>query len=162
MPLLEATDEERITPKSILRYRSVGEDALLIAGPPVAQRASRARPVDVDDDVVEWKRGTGDMETQKIRTPPLAKRVTTATKSKALPQTPRPQAMPRPRKQRTRQVHPLLYLGLGMIAMLMLWMVLSTIFGWVTKISNNIHYGYPRTFQTEACVGHNQQTGSHS
>src|SRR5260370_32378417 len=117
MPLLEAT-EGRMTPKSIVRHRPTGLDTLLFAGAAVAQRASRPRPVDVDDDVVEWKRGTGDVETQKIHTPPVAKRVTTATKSKAIPQTPRPQAMPRARKQRTLQAHPLLSLGLGMIVML--------------------------------------------
>ena len=46
--------------------------------------------------------------------------------------------------------------------MLALWVVLSAIFWWVTKISDDLHYGYPRTFQTDAWVGHNEQTGSKS
>src|SRR5258708_34415849 len=103
MPMLEATDEERITPKSILRHRPVGEDALLFAGPPVAQRASRPRPVDVEGEVREWKRDTGGVETQKIRPPPLNKKTTKATKSKTLPQTPRPQRRPKRSNQGWRK-----------------------------------------------------------
>src|SRR5260370_4517631 len=161
MPILEASDEERITPKSIVRHRRTGLDALLFAGTPVAQRASRPRGGVVEDEVREWKRGTGDVETGTMRPPPVTRRTTTATKSKALPQTPRPQAMPT-RKQRTMQAHPLLYLGLGMIAMLALWVVLSAIFGWVTTMLDDLHYGRPRTFQTDAFVGHNEQPGSPS
>src|SRR5260370_10114277 len=162
MPMLEATDEQRITPKSILRHRPVGLDALLFAGTPVAQRASRPRGGVVEDEVREWKRGTGNVQTGAMRTPPVTRQTTTATKSKAIPQTPRPQAMLSPRKQRTIQAPPLLYLGLGMIAMLMLWVVLSAIFGWVTTMLDDLHYGRPRTFQTDAWVGHNEQTGSPS
>jgi hypothetical protein len=46
-----------------------------------------------------------------------------------------------------------------MIVMLLLWTVLSAIFGWVTTVLDDIHYGRPRTFQTDAWVGHNEQTG---
>jgi hypothetical protein len=43
--------------------------------------------------------------------------------------------------------------------MLLLWAVLSAVFAWVTTTLDDIHYGRPRTLQTDAWVGHNEQTG---
>jgi len=42
-----------------------------------------------------------------------------------------------------------------MIAMLALWLLGSNLVAWGTQTYNNIHYGYPRTFQIDAVVGHN-------
>jgi hypothetical protein len=41
-----------------------------------------------------------------------------------------------------------------MIAMLLLWTILSAIFAWVTIALDDLHYGRPRTFQMDAVVGH--------
>jgi hypothetical protein len=48
---------------------------------------------------------------------------------------------------------------MGMIVMLILWALLSMVFGWLTTLSDDLRYGRPRTFQTDAWVGHNEQTG---
>ena len=63
----------------------------------------------------------------------------------------------RPRKR----VHWFLPIGVGMIAMLALWLLGSNVVGWGTQIYNNIHYGYPRTYQVDAVVGHNHDSKAH-
>jgi hypothetical protein len=52
------------------------------------------------------------------------------------------------------RVHWLLPLGVGMIAMLILWEVGSVALSWGMNEYNNIVYGMPRTYQTNAVVGH--------
>ncbi len=71
------------------------------------------------------------------------------------PQTQRPRGR--------RHIHPLLYLGVGMIAMLALWSGLTMLGNWWTNHQNDSEYGRPRTFQTDAVVGHNDSptTPSH-
>lgn len=66
------------------------------------------------------------------------------------------------RKER-RSVHWMLYVGLGMIAILALWELGATALSWGTNEYNNIMYGYPRTSQIDAVVGHNDsiKTPSH-
>ncbi len=161
MPVLEATD--RIAPKSILRHRPIGESvpvgkrAGAIAGTqPIAQRASRPRLPDVDDEVVEWQRITPASATKQTQTG--GKRTTSAARSaKTLPRPFRPKITLA--KHTWPQAHPLLYLGLGMLAMLTLWMILSAAFGWFGTMLDDMRYGRPRTFQTDAWVGHNEQSG---
>ncbi|HZO74582.1 MAG TPA: hypothetical protein VFB60_20425 [Ktedonobacteraceae bacterium] len=161
MPVLEATD--RITPKSILRHRPIGESVPTgkrgetAAGPqPVAQRASRPRLPDVADEIAEWQRVTTGSVTKQ--TQPGGKRPAHAAKAPKTP--PRPL---RPKislsKQTWPQAHPLLYLGLGMLAMMTLWVTLSAAFGWFGTMLDDMRYGRPRTFQTDAWVGHNEQSG---
>jgi hypothetical protein len=60
------------------------------------------------------------------------------------------------------KAHPVLYLGLGMLTMLVLWTVLTGLYGWCVTTLDDLKYGRPRTFQTDAWVGHNEQTGSPS
>lgn len=166
MPVLESTGE--ITPKSVLRHRPIGNDAdqqgkppLVQAVQPVAQRASRNRPRQTEDDneVNEWQRGDGDVS-KVTRTPAPAGRSTTAPKS--LPKLPQPKVVGSKRKARYR-AHPLLYLGVGMIAMLAIWTLLTSAIGWWNTTMDDIHYGRPRTFQIDAVVGHNDsaQNPSH-
>ena len=54
-----------------------------------------------------------------------------------------------------RKVHWMLILGVGMIVMLLLWVSLSWVTTWWTNHQLDATYGYPRTFQTDAVVGHN-------
>ena len=74
-------------------------------------------------------------------------------------------AQPYPRSNRTRQqappanilkgkVHWLLPLGIGMIAMLVLWELGSFTLAWGLARYDDIRYGNPRTYQTNAVVGH--------
>ena len=53
-----------------------------------------------------------------------------------------------------RNVHWMLYVGVGMIAALALWVLGSSLLAWGSAKYNDIAYGYPRTFQTDAVVGH--------
>jgi hypothetical protein len=58
-----------------------------------------------------------------------------------------------------RHVHPLLYLGIGMLGMLVLWTMLSAALGWFNTTLDDFRYGRPRTLQTDVFVGHNEQNG---
>ena len=51
-------------------------------------------------------------------------------------------------------MHWLLYVGVGMIAALALWVVFSSLLAWGVSKYNDITYGYPRYYQTDAVVGH--------
>ncbi|MEO8954420.1 MAG: hypothetical protein ABI396_19220 [Ktedonobacteraceae bacterium] len=58
-------------------------------------------------------------------------------------------------KRKRRRWHPLWYLGIGMIVMLALWVTTLTVVTWAENKLNDMTYGYPRTWQTDAVVGHN-------
>ena len=155
MPVLESTD--KIAPKSILRHRPIGDSPtgkttdLPPTVSPIAQRASRSRAVDVDEPVVEWQH-SGDAKNARA----AAKRVTTAPKT--LLHIPHPKTR-LVKSRNIRRAHPLFYLGIGMLAMLVFWLLLSAVVSWFTTTLDDLRYGRPRTFQTDAWVGHNEQTG---
>jgi len=61
-----------------------------------------------------------------------------------------------------RRVHWLVYVGGGMLTMLVLWFVLSGVLSWWSAYQDDLHYGRPRTYQCDATVGHHdEQTPSH-
>src|SRR5258708_34119231 len=64
-------------------------------------------------------------------------------------------------KHGSRNVHWMLYVGVGMIAALALWVTGSSIIAWGINKYNDIVYGYPRYFQTDAAVGHNGDSNAH-
>ncbi len=79
---------------------------------------------------------------------------------------------PYPRGNMTRQqalppnifkgkVHWLLPLGIGMIAMLVLWELGSFTLAWGLARYDDIRYGNPRTYQTNAVVGHGKDSPLH-
>lgn len=167
MPVLESTDE--ITPRSALRHRPIGDDAgrggkgsaVPSTGTvPVAQRASRLRPKQTDgaEEINEWQRADSN-DTKRDRTTAVPRQVDTS--STKLPKTPSPKAM-RSKRKFWNGAHPLLYLGVGMIAMLALWTLLTTAISWWNITWDDLHYGRPRTFQTDAFVGHNESAGTAS
>jgi len=71
-----------------------------------------------------------------------------------------PQPTPEADKQ-PGNVHWLLYVGVGMVAALALWVVGSSLLAWGTAKINDIAYGNPRTFQTDAVVGHGGDSSAH-
>ncbi len=167
MPVLESTNE--ITPRSILRHRPIGDDAARSgkesAAPstgttPIAQRASRTRHKQTDDveEINEWQRAETN-DTKRGRSTAVPRQVDTT--SKKLPKTPSLKAI-RSKRKFWHGAHPLLYLGVGMIAMLALWTLLTMAVSWWNTTWDDIHYGRPRTFQTDAFVGHNESTGTPS
>ena len=175
MPVLESTDN--ITPRSALRHRPLADDknsaskrppiVTSAKNPvPVVQRASRPRPSNTEDnedtrdikDVEEWQRTEEDDKSQDQQTVSPVRRA--SAQPKKLPATPLPKTVGGGRKRRALSLthaHPLLYLGMGMLSMILLWMLLSGFIGWFNTTMDNIHYGYPRTYQTDAFVGHNEQ-----
>ncbi len=61
------------------------------------------------------------------------------------------------RRQKTR-FNPLVWLGLGMLAMIFLWAGFSNLINWWTIHQDDSTYGRPRTFQMDAVVGHNDSS----
>lgn len=58
--------------------------------------------------------------------------------------------------------HWLVWGGVGMVAMLLLWLGGSMGVTWWTGYQDDLHYSYPRTYQCDARVGHHDaQTPSH-
>ncbi len=159
MPMLESTD--RIAPKSILRHRPIGEGSSntkkiaesVRTTQPTISRASRTVIVDNAGAIEEGQQdkskeeGSGsktkrpDAETVKL-TEALRHKLTLVKNRK-----------------KGYQTHLLFYLGAGMAAAVVLWIVLSAIYSWSAVILDDIRYGRPRTFQEDAWVGHNEQTG---
>lgn len=183
--ILEASDE-KITPKSVLRHRPIGNGNSKLstnkhsisttATIPTVQRASRpplAEKQHEQDDIREWQRVDQSEATGKDTQAPQSSKKSTEAKRPAsmarpmpmtpgpVPVTPRPKLVLRKYKG-AQQAHPLLYLGIGMLAMLFLWTVLSGVFGWFTTTLDDMRYGRPRTCQTDQWVGHNEQSGTPS
>ncbi len=61
------------------------------------------------------------------------------------------------------RLHWLVYAGCAMLIMMLGWMALSAFSNWWQVTQDDWHYGRPRTFQTDAVVGHNDsaQNPSH-
>ncbi|HVU71194.1 MAG TPA: hypothetical protein VHD63_28965 [Ktedonobacteraceae bacterium] len=135
MPVLE--NEKRNTTRSALRYRPINTDQ---AGPdPVTLRQRRTRSVTRSTAPATADEQPFDAEEQ----------AQPARRSRALP--PRRVAPVRPK----RHLHPLFFVGAGLLAMILLWMGLMQVIAWGTNTYNTLIYGYPRTFQIDAVVGHN-------
>jgi hypothetical protein len=168
MSNVESTDE--ITPKSVLRHRPIGDNkpptgkrsVITTAAIPAAPRSSRLRaPVHA---VEEGAREKDEATTSLGEQPPTPKK---STKQFPLPVTILPNT-PRPHMQfrhkylpfsSGRIYHPLLYCGLGMLGMLLFWTIGTFMYTWLATWHDDIQYGRPRTFQTDAWVGHNEQAG---
>jgi hypothetical protein len=162
MPVLATTDDQ-IVPRSILRRRPLSKNTtsqhngkqkgrVSSVPTPITQRASRLPTKDTDEPVSEWKRPTEAEAVQPLspiqKLLPGSKRNTTSSH--------------KPPIRAITKVHPLFYLALGMLVMLALWLLITTAISWTTTTLDDLHYGRPRTFQTDAWVGHNQQTGQPS
>src|SRR6266567_3123365 len=138
MPVAESSNQ--VTARSALRHRPIGEkvdpagqrSSMTDDIIPIAQRASRLRPKQTKEDQPDHR----------------------AVK-------PRPSGGALKRKIRPGG-HPLLYLGIGMVAMLLLWTLLTMVVSWWNRTWDDLHYGRPRTFQIDAAVGHNDSPATPS
>ncbi len=65
-------------------------------------------------------------------------------------------------KQHKWSIHPLLYLGVGMIAMLALVVLVFSGWNWIQITKDDLTYGRPRTFHIDAVVGHNDSVATPS
>src|SRR6266446_8641591 len=126
----------RLTPRSAVRYRPLFDgdartdadlpEALPIT--PTVLRASRLRQPDIQE-----------------------------VPGNAAP--PAPNLAPRPDKRPVRSkprhsIHPVLYLGVGMVVTVSILAVVIVVSSWVSTALDDLHYGRPRTFQIDAFVGH--------
>ena len=71
----------------------------------------------------------------------------------------RPVALPAPRPALRR--HWLVYAGLALFVMVVGWFLLNVVTTWWTTWQDDLHYGRPRTYQTDTVVGHNHDSKDH-
>lgn len=141
MPVLESTD--RAMPRSALRHRPIENDAGQqgkTSITPLVQRASRLRSPETEEE--EQVTPGGASTGPRPKTPGLTR---TAGKRRGM-----------------LRAHPLLLLGIGMILMLVLWTFLMLVANWWNTMWDDLHYGRPRTFQTDAVVGQNDSSSNPS
>jgi hypothetical protein len=65
-------------------------------------------------------------------------------------------------EQRIRRRHPLFLLGIGMLIALVFWVLGMQVVTWGQAALDTMRYGYPRTFQIDAVVGHQDSASSPS
>ena len=58
--------------------------------------------------------------------------------------------------------HWLVFVGLGMLTMVAVWVGLTLLTGWWQVIMDDWHYGRPRTYQVDAVVGHHDSAANPS
>jgi len=61
-------------------------------------------------------------------------------------------------RRQARRSHWLVYIGCGMLAMLLLWLAAVLALNWWNGYQDDVRYGHPRTYQTNARVGHHDST----
>jgi hypothetical protein len=68
-----------------------------------------------------------------------------------------------PRRRRGRwRWHPLLFVGLGLFIMVMGYLLFGAVSSWWQTTVDGWRYGYPRTYQTDAVVGHHDSPANPS
>ena len=151
---VDISTNEKLSPKSVLRHRPIGHNTTITT---VAQRASRSSVQIPVSKVPEQKHGKKRRKAH-VRTA-TSRSFRGLAGAPHLAQAPTHLLKPQRRKQSSFfQAQPLLLLGVSMLGMLLLWIMLSTVWNWGTTTWDDIHYGRPRTYQTDAWVGHNEQT----
>src|SRR2546430_9448323 len=149
MPVLEST--EFTTPRSALRHRPIGDDSKqqerlspdTSAPTPIVQRASRTRTTtDASVEVDEWERASGN-SAGSVAAQPHIHRSNATTGPKTLSKTPTRKQnathrLPKAKSAMGRNAHPLLYLGIGMLGMLILWIVLMGVVNWFNTTMDDI------------------------
>lgn len=112
---------------------------------------SSARRYDVPTDQTTWEYMQGNRRFIFHQGSPPARQTSPQFPSRR--QRPRQEAYrEEPRSQRGG--HWLLIFGIGMLAMLALWVLGMLLMNWWNVIQDDWHYGRPRTYQIDAVVGH--------
>jgi hypothetical protein len=161
MPVLETTSTQ--SSRSALRHRPLAsapnQSIITTATHPAVQRASRPKGAD-DELVSEWQLGDAvNTLSSPQRTP--NKVATRRGRSNPTPKS-APQSQSPARRAAGLRVHPLVLLGLGMLATLVLWTLLSAGLNWWNDTMDTLHFGYPRTYQIDTPVGHNDSVNNPS
>lgn len=136
MPVLD--NEHRSATRSALRYRPIATDA---SGPdPLVARQRCSRP---DTRVTSVPGAPDDLDLKKEQQPLRRRRVNQ----------PGPQRKAAHPVRAGRHFHPLFFVGVGLLATILLWIGMTQLIAWGTNAYNTIVYGYPRTYQIDATVG---------
>ncbi len=90
----------------------------------------------------------------KREEPPRVPRASRTHTQKPTPATTAPGDIPAWKPVRRRQRLLLVGIGIGMILAVGLVLLGQLLIGWVGTTWDDLHYGYPRTYQTDAVVGH--------
>jgi hypothetical protein len=143
------------SPRSALRYRPVSDKGRIDTQTSARQSPRRAHPVasDVADD---WEQDVDDEMLTALPVPARSRRVTTIAPGSVSTSPGKGPAQSR------RRFHPLVWLGASVLAILLIWVGVSQALNWGNDALNTLRYGYPRTFQIDAVVGHNDSASSPS
>jgi hypothetical protein len=134
-------DRERKTaPRSALRYRPIDAGQA-----PASQTITRARKSRSDARVTTAPAAPDVLDMEEEHVP----------RRRAAAPAPR---QPAPSVPTRRRIHPLLFVGLGLVVTMLLWVGISQLMAWGTNEYNNVVYGYPRTFQVDQVVGQGDST----
>ena len=147
MPVL---DPERVSPRSALRYQSLSMTDETQPGPRRARRG-RVRP-DAPADATRGAPDDRDPEAEENQ----------PSRRRSVAPAPRRNAAPPPPARTRRRFHPLFFLGVGLMAFVLLWWGMAQVLIWGNNGLNTLKYGYPRTFQVDAVVGHNDSASAPS
>jgi hypothetical protein len=145
MPVLET--ERRSATRSALRYRPMVTSASSSA--PVVTRQRRSRP---DTRITTAPAPPDDVDLEEERD--------TQRRRNTNPSVPRQKNPPSVRVG--RHWHPLLFVGAGLLLTILLWIGVTQFMTWGTNEYHTIVYGYPRTYQIDAVVGHQDSVSSPS
>jgi hypothetical protein len=170
-PLRPILQQKKTLGKSKQRGKQTEEPTFIV---PVAQRASKLRARQTGDDednqeVQEWKTGEDGEKSQRRaskKTDSAAPDQPTVTTTETI--TPAGKKLsPRAKIHssgagRAWYTRPFFYLVVGMIFMLALWAILTSVASWWSVKWDDIQYGRPRTFQIDAVVGHNDSPSNPS
>jgi hypothetical protein len=117
-------DTERpIAPRSALRYRPINQ-----AGPaPVVVRRSRPDALTTAANIAP-----DDLDEEEY-----------------LPRRP----APTPRRSARRRLHPLFWLGVGALTLIVLWIGISQLLNWGNNVWDDWRFGYPRIAQMDGVLG---------
>lgn len=139
MPVLDA--ERSTAGRSALRYRPIAPDQA--AAGQVVSHARRSHP-DVRMTTAPVAPDHLELEEEE--------RVPRRRSRAPVPRRPAPSARIR------RCVHPLVFVGFGLVVTLLLGTGIAQVVNWGTRTYNDVVYGNPRTFQADAVVGHGDST----
>lgn len=147
MPVL---DPERVTPRSAMRYRPLPRTDQAQSGPVTARR-SRVR---ADSSAPAARTIADGLDVEEKETPPPRRRSPSPTPSR--------KTAPVPPACARRHLHPMFFVGVGLMAFVLLWVGATQAFIWGNNVLNGLHYGYPRTFQMDAVVDHQDSASTPS
>lgn len=136
MPVMTLPSEDRVAPKSVLRHRPIVAKQRTQGSPPVlrASRTTRsqthARPDTQAARSTQKQQESADVDVPTWKRENRVCRAPVSSQSRLLP------------------------VAGGMMLAVILMLLAQVLVGWVGNTWNNVRYGYPRTYQVDAVVGH--------